>query len=393
MNISHKIALDPTCKQEKYFLRACGTARFVWNWALAEWNRQYKDGRSPSAFSLRRQFNAVKYAQYPWLKDVHRDAHSQPFMNLGTAFSKFFNGLCSYPKFKKRGVDRDSFYVANEVFRVAGNMIRLPRIGWVRMRESLRLSGKIMSATVSRIGDRWYVSIAVEGDFRSHRSSDGIVGVDFGLKTTIVTSDGSRLDGPKSLAKNLKKLRRMSRQHSRKKKGSRNRRKCAVKLSRLHARITSVRRDWQHKTTTKLCRENQAVFVESLSVKNMLRNMKLSRAISDAGWNEIVRQLTYKSNLFGVLIGYVDRWFPSSKTCSRCGNVKSELKLSERTYCCESCGFTADRDLNAAINIRTAGLAGIHACGPEGSVVASNGDKKPCRDEAGTKTCSLVGTI
>lgn len=393
MKLSHKIALDPTCKQVKYFMRACGTARFVWNWALAEWNRMYKAGENPTAFSLKKSFNATKYDQFQWLKNVHRDSHSQPFSNLSAAFSRFFSGKSKRPKFKKRGVARDSFYIANDQFSVKGNRIRIPKIGWVRMRESLRFDGKIMSATVSRVADRWYVSISVDGEFRCERSGDGVVGIDLGLTKTVVASDGQVFVGPKVLAKNIRKLRRLARVHSRKQKGSNNRRKCAAKLARLHARIVSVRKDWLHKTTTQLCRENQAVFVESLSVMNMMRNRKLSRAIADAGWYELVRQLAYKADLFGCVVGHVDRWFPSSKTCSSCGHIKCELKLSERTFICDACGFTADRDVNAAINIRTVGLTGINACGPEGSVVTRESDKKPCRDEAGTKQCQLVGTL
>lgn len=191
MILAHRVQLDPTFKQAAYFRQACGTARFVWNWGLAEWERQYKAGEKPSGPSLKRQFNAVKYDQFPWLRDVHRDAHSQPFSNLQKAFVSFFKGISRRPQFKKRGISRDSFYVANDKLRLIGKRVRLPIIGWVRMRESLRFAGKIMGATVSRRADKWFVSIQVDvGEYRKLRSGDGIAGADLGVKSAITLSNG-----------------------------------------------------------------------------------------------------------------------------------------------------------------------------------------------------------
>lgn len=392
MILSHRIQLDPTIKQREYFARAAGTARFVYNWALAEWNRQYAAGEKPTWMKLQKQFNSVKYELFPWLKDIHRDAHSRPFSNIGNAFSKFFKKLASRPIFHKKGAN-DSFYLANDQFLVRQKCIRIPRIGWVRLHESLRFCGKIMSATVKRIADKWFVSIQVDvGDFERYRASNHTVGADLGINSFATLSTGEKITGPKSLESNLQKLRRLSRSLSRKQKGSKNRKKAAAKLARLHYRIVCIRNDFLHKLTTRLCSENQAIAIEDLAVKNMGSNRKLARRIADAGWGGFRRQLEYKSKIWKNSLRVVGRYFPSSKTCSNCGHVKDDLKLSDRTFHCEACGFELDRDVNAAINIRTAGLAGSYAWGEEGSGSENANAVKPCLSEPRTKTRRKVAT-
>jgi putative transposase len=163
MIFAHKIALDLTHAQETYCRKAAGTARLTFNWGLAEWQRQYRDGEKPSAAGLKKQWNAIKYERYPWLSEIHRDAHAQPFANLNTAFQKFFKHEAKYPAFKKKG-QHDSFYIANDKIQVHGKRVRIPRLGWVRMREALRFTGKLMAAVVSRSADRWYVSLSVQVD-------------------------------------------------------------------------------------------------------------------------------------------------------------------------------------------------------------------------------------
>ena len=196
MILSHKIELDATCKQKRYFASAAGCARFVWNWAVAEWDRQYLAGEKPSGMKLKREFNAIKYDRFPWMADIHRDAHAQPFANLDKAYKMYFSSNAEKPKFKKKGKCKDSFYVANDQFRVEQKMVTLPRIGRVRMREKLRFTGKIMAATVSRTADRWFISIQVDvGEYRKPRTGDGVVGVDLGLNVTAMVSDGQRLVG------------------------------------------------------------------------------------------------------------------------------------------------------------------------------------------------------
>lgn len=388
MILAHKIQLDPTFKQTKYFAQACGAARFVWNWALEEWDRQYRAGLKPNGRKLKKEFNAVKYQLFPWLKSVHRDAHARPFDNLQSAFVGFFKKRAKRPKFKKRGV-HDSFYVANDKLKVRASEVRLPVIGWVRMTEELRFSGKIQAATVSRSADRWFISIQVDvGDYQKPLVGNEIVGVDLGIKSTATLSTGEVLDSPKALKRRLKRLRRLSRQHSRRQKGSANRLKTSRRLTKLHWRIKCRRHDWLHKLTTRLCRENQAVVIEDLSVKNMMANRRLARAISDEGWYEFRRQLDYKSKVYGTEIVVAPKFYPSSKTCSRCGHVKAELSRAERTYTCSECGIEIDRDLNAARNLCTLGLRGTDACGHRVRPVRT----KAVVAEAGIGPCTLVYT-
>jgi len=330
MILAHQIRLVPHAVQEDYLRRACGTARFVYNWALAKWKWLYEAGEKPNGRNLKKCFNTIKYKEFPWLKNIHRDAHAQPFVNLQRAFSNFFKKKAKYPKFKKKGCN-DAFYVANDKFEMDGRQIRLPKIGWIKTREELRFDGKIMGATVKRIADAWFVAVQVDvGDVKKERVNNEIVGVDLGVKTSVILSTGEKIDGPKALRRAQKRLVRLSRQHVRKQKGSKNRAKLAMKLARLHRRISWIRHDFLHKLTTRLCRENQTVVVEDLHVKGMMRNHKLARVISDEGWGELRRQLEYKAAIYGTKIVIADRWFPSSKRCSVCGEVKKEFLLSER---------------------------------------------------------------
>jgi putative transposase len=384
--LSNRIALDPTVEQSIALLRACGVARFTWNWALAAWNKAYAAGEKTSANKLKLTWNKTKHTAYPWVGESPKDANQQPFSNLNTAFQRFFKKTAKRPTFKKKG-QHDSFYVSNDKFTVSGHTVRLPVIGNVRLTEALRLTGKIMAGTVSREADRWFLSIQVEGDHQRPRTANGTVGIDLGLKTALVLSDGTSFDAPKPLKANLRRLKRRARQHSRKQKGSQNRKKSQCRLARCHARIKHIRRDWQHKVTTQVCRENQTIALEDLNVKGMTKNHCLARAINDVGFYELRRQFEYKALRYGSRVVIINRWLPTSKTCSNCACKKDVLALSERVFHCDHCGFEIDRDLNAAINIRTAGLAGINACRPEGSGPGSrkSSGTKPRRAEAGTK--------
>lgn len=380
MQLAHKIRLNPTADQRAYFERAAGTARFVWNWSLAEWNRQYASGGRPSAAKLKKQFNATKYRDFPWLDEVHRDSHAQPFANLAKAWSRYFKDLkkglkAERPRFKKKNKCFPSFYVANDKFSLRGHSIRLPKVGAVEMTEELRFEGKVMSATVSRTAGHWFVAIQVDvpdAQAMRDRTANGIVGVDLGVSTLAMLSTGEAVSGPKPLRAVLRRLRIRSRRHGRKleaakvcmgfersarlPKGARlplseGRAKSARSLARLHARVTNVRQDFMHKLTTRLCRENQAIVIEDLNVQGMLKNERLARAISDVGFGMFRRQLEYKVHRYGTRLVIADRWFPSSRLCSVCCRKKEDLKLSDRTWVCQVCGVHHDRDLNAARNL------------------------------------------
>lgn len=357
---AHVITLDPTARQAEAFARSCGVARFTYNWAVA---KCVAIGKVPDLRALKREFNAIKRAEFPWMMESPRDANSQPFADLQAAFTAFFASLSgkrkgpkiARPTFHKKG-QNDSFYVANDQFRFDGDgsRVRLPVIGWVRIREPLRLVGKILSGRVTRTADRWYLSVQVEGEFRRPTTpTRDIVGVDLGVKTAVVTSAGDHIAAPKPLRKRLKALRKAQQQLSRRTKGGKNREKSKMRVARIHARVANVRKDFMHKVTTRLVRENQAVVIEDLNVAGMLKNHRLARAISDVGFGMFRRMLEYKAPLYGCDLIVADRWFPSSKTCHRCHAVKGEMSLSDRTFRCDACGLAIDRDDNASMNLET----------------------------------------
>jgi putative transposase len=374
--VAHKIALDPNAEQHNCFARAAGTARFAYNWALNEWKRQYKEGDKPSEAALRRLLNEIKYEQFPWMLEVSKTAPQQAIKNLGTAFYNFFHDLKKpkherhfrYPTFKKKG-EHDSFRADNGAGTVLfdDKRIRLPVIGWIRMREGLRFVGKIISVTISRVADRWFASVCVEIEHQPpirENQATSVVGVDLGISALATISDGRKIAGPKALRRSLKKLRRLSRAVSRKKKGSANRRKAVGKLARLHARVANIRRDTLHKLTTNLCKRYTAIGIEDLHVKGMLRNGKLARSIADCGWGEFRRQADYKAPMWNSAIHVAGRFFPSSKTCHVCGCVHAEMTLSVRAWTCAGCGTVHDRDDNASQNLKKfAASSAVTACG------------------------------
>lgn len=358
-------------------MRAAGVARFSWNWGLGEWNRQYEthktdpeNSRKPTIVSVKKQWSSVKHELFPWLKDSPANANLQPFTELGTAFRGFFEGKSKHPRFKKKGRCRDSFYVDNQKLRLIGKKVKLPKIGTVKMREELRFHGRILKGTVSREADRWFVSVSVEmpDGYKRERTGDGKVGVDLGILTLATLSTGEKVANPRPLKMAIARLGRAQRAHSRKKKGSANRKKSARRLAVIHQRVKNVRRDATHKLTSKLCRENQTVVIEDLYVRGMAKNRRLACSISDASFGEIRRQLEYKAPLYGSEIIVVDRFFPSSKTCSRCGHIRESIPLSQRTFTCPVCDLSMDRDLNASINLCTRGLRETHACGQDVSL-------------------------
>ncbi len=385
MIVAHKIALDPNDKQATYFARAAGTARFAYNWALAEWQRQYEAWKQdnslpkPSQAALRRQLNAIKREQFPWMLEVTKNAPQMAIIQLGEAFKNFFAGRAKYPKFRKKGV-HDRFTLTNDQFSIDGCRIRIPNLGWVRMRESLRFNGKIMSATISRVADRWFVSITVDTEDppKSRAENQGTVGVDLGVAALATLSTGETITGPKPHKALLDRLRRLSRSLSRKQKGSSNRRKARAKLARLHARIANIRSDALHKLTTEITRRFHTIGIEDLNVRGMAKNRRLARSIADMGFFEFRRQLEYKATMRGGVVVVADRWFASSKTCSACGSVQEAMPLSVRQWICPDCGTRHDRDLNAAINLKNMAVSStVTACGEEGAGRARKSAVKP----------------
>lgn len=375
MLLVHKIELSPNNKQATYFAKAAGIARFSYNWALAKWKALYEAGEKPNEALLRRILNAIKQEEFPWMQDVTKVAPQQAIKNLGNAFRRFFNKQGDYLKFKKKGF-HDSFRADNgpakkgaDAAKIKGKKIQLPRIGWIRMKESLRFSGQIISITISRQASRWYAAISIECQTLPHaRKNHGSVGMDLGIKALATLSDGTVYEGAKPHTSLLKRLQRNSRQLSRKKKGSANFGKAKQKLATLHARISNIRKDALHKLTTEVVLQNSQIAIEDLNVKGMTANRKLSRHIMDQSFYELRRQLTYKSAWYGAQLLVVDRFYPSSKLCHSCGLKNEALTLSERSWTCV-CGLSHDRDVNASMNLKnclknnTVSSTEIYACG------------------------------
>ena len=378
MHRVHKIKLDPTQEQAIYFARACGVARFAFNWALAAWKEEYEAGGKPNEAALRKRLNSIKATEFPWMMEVTKVAPQNAIKNLGTAFQNFFRrvkqgGKPGYPRYKKKGL-HDSFRADNgpanadsNAVECVGKTIKLPKCGVVKMRETLRFSGRTLAATVSKQADGWYVAILVDTSVcLSGRLDGGVVGVDLGIKELATLSTGEVIPSLKPHRAAHARLVRLSRSLSRKQKGSSNRAKAKIKLAKLHQRISNIRVDALHKLTTKLTTEFDTIAIEDLNVAGMLRNRCLARSIADAGFAEFRRQLTYKAEMTGARLVVVDRFFPSSKTCHSCGTIHM-MKLSNRVMVCD-CGNVIDRDLNAAINLRNYAVSStVSACGEESS--------------------------
>jgi putative transposase len=382
---AHRIRLAPNNVQATYLTRAAGTARFAYNWALAEWQRQYQACKAdpmrpkPNEAALRRQLNAIKRQQFPWMLEVTKDAPQIAIMQLGRAFENFFAKRASYPIFRRKGRN-DRFALSNCQFRVENRRIRIPKLGWVRMCQTLRFTGRFMSASISRVAGHWYASITVDTPDLPLPPAEnhGAVGVDMGITALATLSTGERFAGPKALRALLERLRCLSRALSRKVKGSRNRARAKLKLAKLHARIANIRRDSLHQLSTSITRRFHTIGIEDLNVKGMLANGRLARAIADMGWSELRRQLTYKSAWRGGQVIVADRWYPSSKICSGCGYRLKTLDIGMRQWSCPGCGVFHDRDVNAAVNLKNMAVSStVSACGGGGAGPACEREAKP----------------
>lgn len=377
MILGHAIALNPTPAQAAAFRRACGVARFAWNWGLAEWKRMHEAGEKPSATKIKAKWNAARRTEFPWSLEVTKCASGQAIIDLGSAFANFFRDLkkakgsrrARFPRFKSKRQDT-GFALWNDQFQIEGNRIRIPRVGWVRMHEELRFTGKIMGARVSRIGTRWHVSVQVETVVSHDAPLGDAVGIDVGITTLMTLSrplpDGrTEIENPRARRSMLGRQRRLSRRISRQEqrrrktnaKTSRRQMIRRDRLRRLHHRIACVRKDAIHKATTLIASSFSTIVIEDLNVAGMAKHKRLAGSVQDASFYEIRRQLDYKATMRGGRVVVVDRFFPSSKTCSSCGHVVDKLPLSKREWACPECGTIHQRDANAATNIELVGAA------------------------------------
>ena len=351
MILSHKIRIYPNKEQEVFLKKSCGVARFVYNWGLAEWKKQYKNGEKPNHFILKKQFNGIKKDEFPFVCEVSKCCAEIAFMNLGRAYKNFFDKRAKYPKFKKKGI-HDSFGLDNLKFHIDGKHIKLAKMQLMRMAEPLRFDGKIMSGTVSCVAGKWYISIAVEVKKDLTLPKTGkYVGVDLGVKDIAITSDGYKFANPQWINKSEKKLKRLQRELARRKRASKRHERTRLRLTRKHNQVANQRRDWLHKLTTYLVRNYDVISLEDLNVRGMTKNHSLAKAITNVSFGEFNRQIEYKAQMYGKQIYRVDRFFPSSKTCSVCGCIQDKMPLNVREWTCPDCGAHHDRDINAATNL------------------------------------------
>ncbi|WP_376791689.1 RNA-guided endonuclease InsQ/TnpB family protein [Thermoflexus sp.] len=377
-----RLELDPNRAARMALAKHVGAARFAYNWGLARCREALAQGRRlPSARDLHKEWNQWKRAHAPWWVEVSKCAPQEAFRDLERALRNWRQRKTGFPHFKrKKHLDDNTARLTGSI-RVFPRHVQLPRIGKVRTKErtekllSLLKEGKarVLSATVAREADRWYVSLTCEVERPDPHPREGEpVGVDLGLSSFLVLSDGTRVEAPKPLAKSLRLLRRRSKQLARKQKGSRNFQKASLKLARLHRRIRNIRQDFLHKATTWLARTKPVIVVEDLRVKSLARGM-LSRSVADVGWGTFRRMLGYKAQWYGSKMIVAPTHFPSTKRCSGCGWIASKVPLSARVFRCPRCGLEMDRDRNAALNLKRYGLAvlsgptgsspGSHACG------------------------------
>jgi putative transposase len=382
--LAYQYRFYPTPEQAQILARTFGCARYVYNWALRlRTDAYYKNLQRIGYHETSAQLTLLK-KQIPWLNEVSSVPLQQALSHLDRAFRNFFEGRAEYPKFHKKQGTQSASYMSS-AFKWDGKSLTLAKmdnpldIHWSR---PLPKGAKPSSVTVSKdSAGRYFVSILVEEDIKHLPVLNKQVGLDLGLKSMVITSDGQTHGNPKFFHKEEKKLARAQRRLSKKQKGSKNRAKARLKVTRIHARISDRRRDSQHKLSTKLIRENQTVCVESLQVKNMVKNHCLAKAISDVGWSEFVRQLEYKAQWYGRTLVKIDKFYPSSKRCFDCGHILDSLTLDVRFWTCPACGVVHDRDINAAKNILAAGLA-VTACGESvrpGRVKARSGNSRRSR--------------
>lgn len=376
MLIAHRIALVLNNAERTYLSKCCGCSRLAWNWALTEWERQYRAGEKPNALALKKQFNAVKYGLFPFLDEISQYPVSQAFADLRRAYQNFFRSVknkdrqFSQPKFKSKR-SRPSAYFANTAIQVDGQRLYLQKLGWVGLREELRFEGKVMGARVSQEGRRWYIAIQVEVPYVRHRHRtknriEETTGVDLGSTELAVLSNGETHRAPKSYNRRVVHLGHLQAKSATLTKGSNRHKRMQERIRVLHAKIARERRGAQHQLTAHLTRRYRNLAIQRWSIKGMTASAsgtveapgknvalrsKFNRHALDAGWHEIRRQLEYKAPRRATTLLTLPETAKVSRTCSLCNHEQDVTPAMEK-WTCEGCGSTHRRKRNAAANIR-----------------------------------------
>ena len=362
---AYKYRIYPTPEQVTLLEQTFGCTRFIYN-SILRWrtdayhNEQTKINYNKASSYLT---ELKKNSEFPWLNDVSCVPLQQSLRHQQTAFKNFFEGRAKYPTFKKKRSKQSAEFTKSAFKYRDGQLFiaksKLP----LNVRWSRELPSELTTITISKdSAGRYFVSCLCRFEPKPLPISKNTVGIDLGLTDLVITSNGFKSGNPRHIKRYASKLAKAQRVLSKKKKGSSNFHKARKKVARVQAKIADCRRDFTHKLTSQLINDNQVISCESLSVKNMVKNRKLAKAISDANWGELVRQLTYKAEWYGRTVVQIDRWYPSSKRCNSCGHVVDSLPLHIRKWLCPECSSELDRDLNAALNIKAVGQT-VLACG------------------------------
>lgn len=384
-----KVRLYPTQQQKEQLSKSFGCTRWLWNRFLAMTNETYKNtGKGLSRYDLQKQLPSLK-KEYEWLSETYSQCLQVVCLNLSRAFINFFEKRAKFPRFKAKHQKQSISYPQN--VKIIQDTIKFPKLGQIYAKIHRPIEGKIKTVTISKNkANQYYASVLfeVEGELPSVSTEGKAIGLDMGLTDFCITSDGSKFTNPRWIDKHEHNLKIKQQALSRKQKGSKNRDQARFKVAKVHNRISRCREDFQHKLSRKIVNENQVIVVENLNIKGMVKNHCLAKSISQVGWGSFMTMLKYKAEEEGKVYLEVDRFFPSSKTCSKCLNIVDSLSLDIRTWTCDSCATLHDRDINAAINIRDEGMRIISS---------GTGDKAYCpdvrRSRGGRKKSTITQSV
>ena len=383
MNIAYKYKLEPSRKQQQKLLQAMGNARFIYNWGLAKKRDAWNNNKERLSFV---ELSAMvtdmkKLPEYQWLGLCGRQCLTQSLRNLDNAFTRFFKKQGGFPVFKNKKSKQAVKFEKPPKMDFERNRVQISTIGWIKMNRNRsfdQYNVKFGTTTIYRdtCGTFWCVILINDNKpfpSKAKVEEGSAVGVDFGIKTYATLSDGAKVENPKFLEKTERRLRLLSRRLARKQKGSKNRERARLKLSAYHRHIANKREDFTNKLSTEWVKKYDTICLEDLNISGMTKNHCLARAIESAAWSQMVRKLAYKAEWYGKNLIFIGRFDPSSKMCSTCGHINKDLKLSDRVWVCPQCGESHDRDVNAAMNIKTFGLHPQALVGMENKVPSGSG--------------------